>query len=149
MILRLIYVSAATRLLDDAALAALLEESRARNAEDAITGMLLYNEGSFMQVLEGPPDAVRACYARIQRDERHTRVTTVLEDVGRARDFAAWSMGFLNGADLRPEELAGFTHFLSRGVTPADLPPAAADPANQVRAGTAREALLAFRESVR
>ena len=51
--------------------------------------------------------------------------------------------------DLRPEELAGFTHFLSRDVTPADLPPPARDAVNQVRAGTAREALLAFRDSVR
>ena len=149
MILRLIYVSAATRLMDDTALAALLDESRAHNVRDGITGMLLYNEGNFIQVLEGPPEAVRACYARIQLDERHTRVTTVLEDEGGARDFGAWSMGFVNGAALRPEQLEGFTQFLTHGATTADVAPSAARREDQVRPGTAREALLTFRESVR
>ena len=144
MILRLVYVSAATELLDDAALAALLAQSRAHNATDGITGMLLYTDGSFIQVLEGPPDAVRACYARIQLDGRHTRVTTVFEEEGDGRDFAEWTMGFLNGSAVPAEAVAGFTAFLARGTAPADLPPGVV-----ARPGPARDALIAFRDSVR
>jgi hypothetical protein len=143
MIHRLVYVSAATQLLDDAALTALLHQCRTRNAGDDITGMLLYRDGSFIQVLEGPAEAVRACYGRIQLDPRHTRVTTVLDDDGPAREFGEWSMGFLNAAEVPPEALDGFSAFLARSTTPADLPP------GEVRPGTARDALLAFRDSVR
>ena len=144
MILRLVYVSAATELLGDAALATLLAESRAHNAADGITGMLLYTDGSFIQVLEGPVAAVRACYARILVDPRHTRVTTVFEEESEGRDFAEWTMGFLNGAAVPAEAVAGFTGFLARGTTPADLPPVI-----DARPGPARDALLAFRDSVR
>ena len=144
MILRLVYVSAATELLDDAALATLLAESRARNAADGITGMLLYTDGSFIQVLEGRPAAVRASYARIRVDARHTRVTTVFEEESAGRDFAEWTMGFVNGAAMPAEAVAGFTAFLARGNAPADLPPPV-----DARPGPARDALLAFRDSVR
>lgn len=56
--------------------------------------MLLYSDGRFVQALEGPEDAVRALYARIQRDPRHARVLTVRAGPGPRRYFADWSMGF-------------------------------------------------------
>lgn len=137
MILRLVYVSAAARPFDAPALAELLRASRARNAADGLTGMLLYHDGSFIQVLEGPEPAVRACYARIQRDRRHVRVTTVFEEEDGERAFAEWSMGFLDPAAVRPADLAAFTPFLEHRAD-ADA-----------GTGAVREALLVFRESVR
>lgn len=137
MILRLVYVSAAAHPFDAPALADLLRTSRARNAEVGLTGMLLYKDGSFIQVLEGPEPAVRSCYARIQRDRRHVRVTSVFEEEDTERAFAAWSMGFLDPAAVRPADLAAFTAFLEHG--------AGADAGS----GAVREALLVFRESVR
>ncbi len=60
--LSLIYVSSSTRAFSDADLVALLEQSQEKNARLDITGMLLYKDGNFMQVLEGPDDAVRQLF---------------------------------------------------------------------------------------
>lgn len=91
-LLTILYVSAAKRLLSDEALAALLAAAREHNARHGITGLLLYSDGNFMQLLEGPATAVSALYGRIQQDARHHMVTTVLEESGLPREFSDWSM---------------------------------------------------------
>jgi hypothetical protein len=75
-------------------LQALLEYARACNAQEHITGLLLYCDQEFVQVLEGPAAAVRALYARIQADTRHTQVVTLSEGPGPQRWFAEWQMAF-------------------------------------------------------
>ena len=72
----------------------ILEVSRRNNRRDGVTGALLYDEGCFAQVLEGPLAAVERTFARIQRDFRHADVT-VLEVVRvDARLFGDWSMAY-------------------------------------------------------
>ena len=93
-LLSVIYTSAATRLLDDAELEGLLRGAREHNAQQGITGILLYGDGNFMQLLEGPEEAVAGLYARIRRDPRHHMVTTILEERGRGREFSEWSMAY-------------------------------------------------------
>lgn len=90
----LVYVSAAVEPFDDAALRELLERSRAANARDDITGMLLYRAGRFIQFLEGPPAAIGALVEKIAADPRHTDVTILLDGEAHARAFSQWTMGF-------------------------------------------------------
>ncbi|MFD1469830.1 BLUF domain-containing protein [Hymenobacter caeli] len=75
-------------------LQALLNKSRHYNAAHGITGLLLYSDGCFVQVLEGPENAVRTLYANIQQDPRHTQLLTIREGLGPRRYFADWSMDF-------------------------------------------------------
>jgi Sensors of blue-light using FAD len=49
----LIYTSAETQAFTPADLAAMLRVARENNAAAHVTGILLYHQGSFMQVLEG------------------------------------------------------------------------------------------------
>ncbi|UOQ64285.1 BLUF domain-containing protein [Hymenobacter volaticus] len=91
---QVLYHSRVTKLPSEADLANLLEWSRNFNAEHQITGMLLYSEGRYVQVLEGPEADVRALYSRIKADTRHEQVVTVLEGPSPERRFADWSMGF-------------------------------------------------------
>lgn len=72
----------------------ILERSRANNRRDGITGGLLFSEGCFAQVLEGPVDAVERTFERIQCDARHGAVTVLRAGPIAARDFPDWSMGF-------------------------------------------------------
>lgn len=74
-------------------LQAILDWSQTFNEAHGITGLLLYSDGRFVQVLEGEAGAVGDLYAHIQRDSRHTQVTTVREGLG-PRHFTNWSMGF-------------------------------------------------------
>lgn len=90
----IIYISRATFLLRDADLVDILEVSRRKNAERAITGMLLHSEGSFIQVLEGVHEDIREVFHHISRDERHTEITVLAEREIPQRDFPDWTMGF-------------------------------------------------------
>lgn len=94
----LLYRSRATTPPTEADLQHLLEHARKRNARDGLTGLLLYSDGRYVQVLEGAEDAVWAAYARIRRDPRHTQVVTLSEGLGPARHFPDWRMAHGNVA---------------------------------------------------
>ena len=53
MLSHVVYVSTASEPMDDEDLAELLAQSRERNARNDITGMLLYKDSRFIQLLEG------------------------------------------------------------------------------------------------
>ncbi|HEU4734083.1 MAG TPA: BLUF domain-containing protein [Kofleriaceae bacterium] len=72
---------------------ALLSKWRRRNAERAITGLLLVHRDSVFQVLEGFPDVVQALYATISHDPRHHLVARLSEEPATERSFGDWSMG--------------------------------------------------------
>ncbi len=77
----------------------ILAKSRENNARDGITGGLLYSNGCFAQVLEGPLDAVGAAFERIQCDQRHRDVTVLQTAVISERDYPSWSMAFAGTSD--------------------------------------------------
>lgn len=133
--LSLVYVSYATVPFSDADLDALLAKSRENNTRDGISGMLLYRDGDFLQVLEGPEDKVREAYARIARDNRHGRIMMLDESTVDERAFANWSMGFrrLKRSDI-PE---GFVDFFDRRFDPTTL---------KARGSEAYQYLLGFRQ---
>jgi hypothetical protein len=90
-----IYGSVETRYLSAIQLSDLLSLARARNQDLDITGVLLHQKGFFVQVLEGDEPVVGALYDRISRDTRHKNVAVFRRGPIQARQFAAWSMGFL------------------------------------------------------
>jgi len=115
MTFQLGYVSTATREMRRDDLIALLREAREINQANAVTGLLLFQDGHFMQVLEGDEAVVRETFGRISRDNRHCDVAVLFEDAARDRHYPDWSMGFqsLDGsewlefpsADGRPKDL--------------------------------------------
>ena len=108
------YVSTEAVKFSEEALVALLSEARNANADRDVTGLLLYREGSFYQVLEGSESAVMATFHGIEGDPRHTEVRILFHGETDAREFADWKMGFLNldGVDL--DTLTGFSDFMTR-----------------------------------
>lgn len=118
---QLIYTSGATRELKDFELARLLLVARSANAASDVSGILLYDAGSFLQVLEGERDVVEALYARIKKDPRHVRVRTLLQRTTDKRQFRDWSMGFVDVGQIAGG-LPGYSDFLAahRLAAPAD-----------------------------
>ena len=98
-----LYRSRATQAPTETDLLALLDWSRTYNAQQQITGLLLYSDGRFVQLFEGPESAVQALYARIQQDPRHTQVVTVSDGPAPQRWFADWHMafGYVDAPELR------------------------------------------------
>jgi hypothetical protein len=89
-----LYRSRATYTPTETDLQTLLEQSRTYNAQEQITGLLLYNDGQFVQLVEGPEAVVRSLYAQIRADPRHTQVVTLSEGPAPQRWFADWHMAF-------------------------------------------------------
>ena len=114
---RIAYVSTASKLFDSAELRDMLKESNARNKEADITGMLLYKDGQFMQVLEGTLESVTATFSRISRDPRHHGIMVLLKGAVQERRFPDWSMAFrdLNLPDH--QEVPGYSEFLNTPLT--------------------------------
>src|SRR4028118_510447 len=88
----LVYVSSATRPFSGEDLHILLETCRKNNAELGVTGMLLYKDGNFMQVLEGDEGAVRGLYERIAADPRHGGEITLQQGFAEGRQVRGWSV---------------------------------------------------------
>lgn len=99
-----IYASAAAEEFSPPQLEALLAVARENNEKIGATGMLLYEKGSFFQVLEGPVEAVEALYKKISVDKRHTKMTKLIFAPIEERSFANWSMGL---ARVPRKQLAG------------------------------------------
>jgi hypothetical protein len=93
--IQIVYVSAARDPFSQEALSILLAKSRVRNALYSVTGMLLYHSGSFLQILEGPVEGVQTIFSSIARDPRHLDTKVLHNQPIDRREFADWSMGFL------------------------------------------------------
>jgi hypothetical protein len=113
--IHIIYASVETQGFSSAQLTELLEKARVENERRHLTGMLLYSDGNFFQVLEGEPDAVDEMYKKLQLDKRHDQLTVIVREPIAKRYFADWSMGF---SSVTPEELSqveGLNDFFQGG----------------------------------
>jgi len=109
----LIYASSAKKSFTTEELVSLLALARQRNHAAGITGLLLFKDGNFMQVLEGDKQSVTATYNKIQQDSRHSGVIKLLDGELSDRLFPDWSMALkdLDNEDVR--QLPGFSEFLN------------------------------------
>jgi hypothetical protein len=122
-LLQIIYISTASSELTEDALLEVLARSQSRNKERGITGLLLHADGSIIQVMEGPEQAVRSLYTKVAADKRHKGVTLMSCRSVDARDFPNFKMGFKRTRLEELEaEIPGFTDIVEkRGVTKEEL----------------------------
>lgn len=90
---QILYVSNTARDASPAMLDDILAVSRRNNPAAGITGMLLYVEGGFLQVLEGEEGPLATLYRTIEADKRHWNAQVLLKRAA-PRMFGEWSMGF-------------------------------------------------------
>ncbi|WP_077038098.1 BLUF domain-containing protein [Pelomonas sp. KK5] len=93
MLVRLVYASRAASALGEPELNAILKSSREHNHAEGITGLLCFNEGVFIQLLEGGRGAVNARYKAIIDDPRHKDVILLAYEEIAEREFSGWAMG--------------------------------------------------------
>ncbi len=97
---------------------ALASKARARNHHADVTGMLLYEDGHFLQTLEGPPANLKDIWTSISHDSRHSEIEILSEHIVPARVFSGWDLLVSNRFDSGPEGalLAKVEHGLSHKV---------------------------------
>lgn len=91
----------------------ILHNSRQHNAALNISGVLLYSEGTFIQVLEGRDGVIDALYSRIQADQRHKNVMKLIDEPITEKSFAQWLMGFAVTDVEKTDKLVGYLRSIS------------------------------------
>lgn len=95
----LTYKSVATSSPGATDLQALVNRARARNRSLDVTGMLMFEDGCFLQTLEGPPDKLDLLWSSIKRDTRHDHIEVLSEHIVPARLFSNWNLLHYNEAE--------------------------------------------------
>ncbi len=73
-------------------LAGILSAARRNNPREGITGALICRHDIYLQLIEGPAEAIDALYARICADDRHFDVRLLLDEPAGERLFPNWAM---------------------------------------------------------
>lgn len=84
---RVVYLSIAVGVLRADELDRLLLRSKASNSGAGITGLLLFYEGAFLHVVEGPAAGVASLMQKIRRDRRHSHLAVLESGPCEARAF--------------------------------------------------------------
>jgi hypothetical protein len=88
------YVSRAAAAMTQEALLSLLQQCLANNEASGVTGMLLYGNDTFLQVVEGEAAAVDTVIDKIRKDPRHSEIHFLYRKPLEHRQYSDWSMGF-------------------------------------------------------
>lgn len=120
-LIQLIYVSSAIEELSDAQLDAILESSVRHNQPQAVTGMLLYSRGNFMQVLEGEEAAIDETYDRICQDPRHHNLFLLSREPIAEREFSTWNMAFRRLTRHDAEVHPAYAPYFINGFSAAEI----------------------------
>jgi hypothetical protein len=86
----------------------ILKVARSRNKGAEVTGIMIYREGWFVQLLEGDAEKVKQIYGSIASDIRHRNLSLLVRQRSPERIFPDWSMAFYR-LDAKEDPLLGET----------------------------------------
>ena len=113
----LVYTSISNQKMSDDNLKDLLKKARLKNETLNITGMLLYLDPFFMQILEGEEAIINERFKIIKQDSRHHKVKIIYKKPIEERSFPNWTMGFNKISDENLEAVEGFSDFWQQPIS--------------------------------
>ena len=105
-VFHLIYTSIANRGVSEVELKDLLTKARINNSTIGITGLLIYKDRRFMQLIEGDEKAVQELMVKIKADDRHRGILILQTGHSKEREFTDWSMAFRSPESQLPNDLS-------------------------------------------
>ena len=132
----IVYVSLACEDLTPAQLGKLLANFCASNEKSGVTGVLVYHRREFLQLFEGEADEVLGLYRRIEDDQRHQQIYKLWDGPIAERNFARWSMAFVDQALIEAMPQAVHPSQIDQGL------------ANTVNNSTGKQFLLNVRDEL-
>jgi hypothetical protein len=105
------YVSRAAETMTQEALLSLLKQCLANNEASGVTGMLLYGNDTFLQVLEGEEAALDRLVDRIRNDPRHAKIHFLYRKPLERRQYSDWTMGFKRVSAQGLQTIEGLPQF--------------------------------------
>jgi hypothetical protein len=110
----IVYTSLSNQKMSDDDLKNLLKKARHKNETGLVTGMLLYLDPFFIQVLEGEEARLDELFNFIKQDPRHHKVALIYKKPIEERYFSNWTMGFSKISHENLATIEGFSDFLQR-----------------------------------
>ncbi|MBZ9728396.1 BLUF domain-containing protein [Salegentibacter sp. JZCK2] len=98
------YVSTVNPALSETEIQKALEFSKNWNNDNGITGILLYSEGNFFQVLEGGEQLLKDLFCRIKADERHNNIIPIFQKQIPGTKFETYEADFISLDDRYKDE---------------------------------------------
>ena len=93
-LISLTFISTPTQSFSFLGLSRLLCHIYLNNQTNDITGILIFKDNQFTQILEGHESSVEKIWLTIQKDERHTDLQLLSKESIEMRSFMKWSMLF-------------------------------------------------------
>jgi RecJ-like exonuclease len=90
------YVSTAASGISDDEIEDLLKLSSTNNNRDQITGILLFSNGNFFQVLEGEKQVITEVFEKIKQDRRHRNLISIFKKEIENYQFTTYEEEFLS-----------------------------------------------------
>ena len=102
------YMSDYARSLDHLGgdLSDILQTAQANNAIQDITGVLFFDNGKFIQILEGDESNLESLITQIKKDDRHNNFKLLINEPIEKREMHNWSMKAFDLADHEPQDWA-------------------------------------------
>jgi len=108
------YVSTVNSALPETEIQEVLDLSKKWNNDNNITGVLLYSQGNFFQVLEGEEQLLKNLYEKIKADERHHNIITIFQKQIPDIQFDGYETNFISLDDrFQPKNIAAYTNQVS------------------------------------
>jgi len=105
------YVSRASESMTQESLLSLLQQCHANNEASGVTGMLLYGNDTFLQLLEGEETVLDTLLDKIRKDPRHTEIRFLYRKPLERRKYTDWSMGFKRVSTQGLSAIGGVSEF--------------------------------------
>ena len=113
MLYTLCYVSSCKETLTVKDLEHLFLVNKRNNTEHNVSGILIYNNGNFLQILEGEENMVKSLFKKITRDPRHRNLIPLINNPIDERIFHDYDSGFIHFEDpKRRNELHNYIGWL-------------------------------------
>lgn len=102
MLYTFVYCSRATEGVDEGEVDRIVEAAQRRNFTRGITGVLVFGNGVFFQLIEGPAEQIQKLIATLHCDPRHCDVVSLdWSEERRERLYPNWEMERVEADDIR------------------------------------------------
>ncbi|SHI76721.1 BLUF domain-containing protein [Aquimarina spongiae] len=95
MFLTICYISNASEKLTDQDIETLLLDAKVFNNQNNISGILIYSDFTFFQVIEGEYNIIKSLFERIEQDYRHYNILKILEIKSEKKEYHKYNTNFI------------------------------------------------------
>ena len=105
----IVYVSSASKDLKESEIKTILEHSVSWNNHQGLTGILLFSEGNFFQILEGEERVTKELFEAIKKDPRHHNVIQIFGKEIHREAYDGYKADFISeNADYDPKKFKSY-----------------------------------------